>query len=474
MPEVLMPDLCVIGAGSGGLTLAAAAAAMKVPVVLIERGAMGGDCLNHGCVPSKALIAAAHAAHSARHCGRFGIRVPEPLTDFAAVRSHVEATIAAIAPNDSQERFAAMGVRVIRASARFVSGDTCDAGDFRIKPRRFVVATGSSPARLTIPGIDLVRPLTNESVFALGDLPSRLVIIGAGPMGVELGQAFRRLGAEVTLLEARTALADFDPEMSQPLLRQLAAEGIFLRENVNILRIEPRGTGVRLFLEGSRVETSIDGSHLLIAAGRRPNVDGMGLEAAGVRFDKAGIKVDARLRTSNKRIYAIGDVAGQGEHTHLASYHAGLVLRNALFRQAVRLQPHLVPSVIYADPEIARIGLQETAARAKNGRIQVLRWPFSENDRAQAEHATTGLIKVITNAKGRILGASICGKDAGEQIGLWSLAIAKGMTVKDVATIVLPYPTRSEISRRVAVSAYAASLRHPWLPRLLGFFRWFG
>ena len=319
-----------------------------------------------------------------------------------------------------------------------------------------------------------MRPLTNESVFDLDELPARLVIIGAGPVGIELGQAFRRLGSEVTLLEAGTALAGLDTEVAEPLLHQLAQEGISLRENVNILRIEPRGTGVRLFLEGTRVETSIDGSHLLIAAGRRPNVEGMGLEVAGVRFSKAGIATDARLRSSNRRIFAIGDVAGQGAQTHLASYHAGLVLRGALFRQPARVRPGIVPSVIYADPEIATIGLTEAAARAKHRHLRVLRWPFSENDRAQAEQETAGLIKVITDARGRVLGAAIAGKGAGEQIGLWSLAISRGLRVQDIAATVQPYPTRGEISRRVAVSFYAQSLRSPWLPRLLGFFRWFG
>ena len=474
MPEILKPDLCVIGAGSGGLSIAAAAAAMRVPVVLVERGEMGGDCLNHGCVPSKALIAAAHAAQSMREAGKFGIGAPEPKTDFAAVRGHVRAVIAAIAPNDSQARFEAIGVRVIRAAARFTSPKICEAGDFVIQARRFVVATGSSPAPLPVKGMELVRPLTNESVFDLGQLPARLIIIGAGPMGIELAQAFRRLGSEVTVLEAGTALANVDPELSSPVLRQLTAEGVIVRENVRILRVEPRGAGVRLYLVGRRVEETVDGSHLLVAAGRNPNVNGLGLDAAGVRFDAKGIKVDGQMATSNKRIYAIGDVAGQGQQTHLANYHAGLVLRGALFRQSVKVQPHLVPSAIFSDPEIASIGLSEAQARQENHQINVLRWPFSENDRAQAERATHGLIKVVTDKKGVILGAGICGAGAGDLIGIWSLAISKGLKISDMAGVVLPYPTRGEIARRVAVTHYAARLRSPWLPRALRFFRWFG
>lgn len=474
MPEILKPDLCVIGAGSGGLSVAAAVAAMRVPVVLVERGEMGGDCLNHGCVPSKALIAAAHTAHAMRQAGKFGIGAPEPKTDFAAVQAHVRGVIAAIAPNDSQARFEAMGVRVIRASARFASPTRCEAGGYVIQARRFVIATGSSPAPLPVEGMELVRPLTNESVFDLKELPARLIIIGAGPMGIELAQAFRRLGSEVTVLEAGAALANVDSELSAPVLRQLAAESVVVRENVRIIRVEPRGSGVRLYLEGIRVEETVDGSHLLVAAGRTPNVHNLGLEAAGVQFDPKGIRVDGRLRTSNKRIYAIGDVAGQGQQTHLANYHAGLVVRAALFRQSVEVQPQMVPSAIFSDPEIASTGLSEAQARKIHRQINVLRWPFSENDRAQAERATQGLVKVVTDRKGVILGAGICCAGAGDLIGIWALAISKGMKIRDMAGVVLPYPTRGEIARRVAVTDYAASLRNPWLARALRFFRWFG
>ena len=474
MPDILTPDLCIIGAGSGGLSVAAAAAAMGVSVVLIERGEMGGDCLNFGCVPSKALIAAAHAAHTFRGAGRFGIRSVEPQVDFAGVRAHIRSVKAAIAPNDSQARFEAMGVRVIRANARFTSPESVDAGGLTIRARRFVVATGSSPAPLALEGIDLVRPLTNESVFDLDHLPTRLIIIGAGPIGIELAQAFRRLGSEVTILEAGKALPQIDPEMSEPALSQLRQEGVILRENAKILKVEPRGTGVRVFLPGPTMDETLDGSHLLIAAGRRPNVDGLGLEPAGVKFGKSGIIVSRQLRSSNRRVYAIGDVAGQGQHTHLANYQAGLVLRATLFRQSAKMRPQIVPSVIFSDPEIATIGINEVQAREQFRHIRVLRWPFSENDRAQTERATQGLIKVITDKRGLILGVGICGAKAGEIIALWSLAINKGMKISDIANIVLPYPTRNEISRRVAVSSYAASLRNPWLPRLLSFLRRFG
>ena len=474
MPELLTPDLCIIGAGSGGLSVAAAAAAMGVAVVLIEKGEMGGDCLNTGCVPSKALIAAAHAAHVMRGAGRFGIMTGEPRVDFAKVRSHVQSVIAQIAPNDSQARFEAMNVRVIRAAARFTGRNQCEAGGITIKARRFVVATGSSPVVPPILGIDLVRALTSDSIFDLASLPPRLVIIGAGPIGIELAQAFRRLGSEVTILDSGAALAQEDPELAEPALVRLAREGVVLRPSVAILRIEPRGTGVRVVLAGQRLEESIDGSHLLIATGRAPNVENLGLDLAGVAFDKTGIKVGRNLRSTNKRIYAVGDVAGGLQLTHLANYQAGLVLRATLFRLRVQQQPQLVPRVTYSDPEIAGIGLSEAQARLQHRHIRILRWPFAENDRACTERDTSGLIKVITARNGQILGAGITGAGAGDMIGLWVLAISKAMKISDIAALVLPYPTRGEISRRVAITSYAASLRSPWLGRTLRFLRWFG
>ena len=474
MTEILKPDLCVIGAGSGGVALAAAAAAMGVSVVLIERGEMGGGCLNHGPVPSRALIAAAAAAQNIRMAGRFGMKSTEPQVDFLLVRQHIRDVQAKIAANSSQSRFEAMGVRVIRAAARFTAPDCVEAGGLGVKARRFVVATGSSPAPLLLEGIDLVRPLTSESILELAELPPQLVIIGAGPSGLELAQAFRRLGSEVTVLETGSALAGQDTEMREPLLRQLTGEGMVVRENVHILRVEPRGTGVRLFLAGQTVEETLDGSHLLIAAGRRPNVDGLGLEAANVRFDKAGVHVSRSLRTSNRRVYAIGDAAGLGQHAHLATHHAGLVLRAAFLRQSVRTRPELVPDMVWCDPEIASIGLSETAAREKFRDIQVLRWPFSENDRAQAERASQGLVKVITDRRGLILGAAICGAGAGDMIAIWSLALGKGMKIAGMADVVHPCPTRGEISRQVAVSARAGDLRSKWLPGRRALFRWIG
>lgn len=483
MSETLTPDLCVIGAGAGGLSVAAIAASMQVPVVLIEKGEMGGDCLNYGCVPSKALIAAGHSAHVMRQSDPFGIHSVEPRVDMAKVHDHVHGVIAAIAPNDSEERFKAMGVQVIRAAAKFTDGQTLEAGGQTIKARRFIIATGSSPSAPPISGLDQVRYLTNETIFQLKEMPSRLAIIGAGPIGMELAQAYRRLGCDVIVLDVAEGLGREDPELREIVLRQIRKEGVEIRESVSIARIEARGDGARIVLkaedglgEGQELtlEENVDASHLLIATGRTPNVNNLGLEQAGVEFDRQGIKVNKGLRTKNRRIYAVGDVAGALQFTHTANYHAGLVIRSALFRMPIKTQDHLIPRVTYTDPEIAVAGLTEEQAKKTYKTIHVYRWPFAENDRAQAERTIEGHVKVIASKKGAVLGVGIVGPHAGELLGPWQLAISKQLKVTDLAGVVLPYPTLQEASKRAAVTYYQKGLANPWLGRILRFLRWFG
>jgi pyruvate/2-oxoglutarate dehydrogenase complex dihydrolipoamide dehydrogenase (E3) component len=475
MTKTISPDICVIGAGSGGLSVAAAAAAFGVSVVLVEKGKMGGDCLNYGCVPSKALIAAGKHAHAMRESGAFGILPVDPKVDFGKVNRHVHSVIEAIAPNDSVERFTALGVRVIEAAAHFVDGRTVAAGDWIIKARRFVVATGSSAAIPSIDGLSDVDFLTNETIFDLTRKPAHLVILGAGPIGMELAQAHRRLGCEVTVLEAGTALSREDPEMSAPVLRQLRAEGVSILEGNAVTSLARRGrTGIRVTIGNDEASTTVDGSHLLVATGRKPNVEGLGLEAAGIAFDRNGIRVDDRLRTSNRRVFAIGDVAGQGQFTHLAGYHAGLVVRAILFRLRARTRPQIVPRVTFTDPEIAQVGLSEGAAREAHKHINVLRWPLAENDRAQAERRTEGLVKLIADRKGRILGASIVGHGAGEMIAIWALAIERNLKLRDMTGYIAPYPTMGEIGKRAAVSYFVPATRKPWVRRIVRLLRLLG
>ncbi|MBV9246123.1 MAG: FAD-dependent oxidoreductase [Methylobacteriaceae bacterium] len=473
--SVLRPDLCVVGAGPGGLSVAAGAAALGVSVVLIEKGAMGGDCLNSGCVPSKALAIAARNLVGTRQASRFGLRGSEAEPDFRAVHRGVGDVVAAIAPGDSQARFEALGVKVVRAHGRFTAPDRIEAGGFLIKARRFVVATGSSPSLPPIEGLDLVRYLTNETVFGLDALPQSLIVLGGGAAGLELAQAFRRLGSDVAVLEPQQLLRHEDPELVRIVSMCLVAEGVEVREGATIERVEPRGAGVRVVLRGAAGPDALDASHLLVATDRKPNLDGLGLEAADVAFEETGVRVDDQLRSlSNRRVYAVGDAAGGPQFTHAANHQAGIVLRAALFRLRSRAAAAPVPRAAYTDPEIASVGLTEAEARQRHRDVRILRAGFAENDRARIELDTTGHVKVIATARGDVLGAGIVGANAGELISLWTLAIAKRLKVSDVAGLVVPYPTRSEASRRAALASLGPSLRNPWLRRMLGILRRLG
>jgi pyruvate/2-oxoglutarate dehydrogenase complex dihydrolipoamide dehydrogenase (E3) component len=475
MADRLTPDICVIGAGSGGLSVAAAAAAFGVSVVLIEKGKLGGECLNTGCVPSKSLIAAANHARAIARARAFGISAGTAEVDFGKVHDHVHAVIAAIAPNDSKERFTGLGVRVIEGAARFKDRDTVVVGDaIEVKARRFVIATGSSPALPPIPGLDTVPFLTNETVFDLTARPAHLVVIGAGPIGLELAQAFRRLGSAVTVLEAAQPLAREDPECAAILLDALAREGVELRSNATVVRLAAADAMIEVVVRDGNGEQTLKASHLLVATGRRANADDLALERAGIVRDRNGIVVDKGLKTANPRVYAIGDVVGRGQFTHLANYHAGLVVRNALFRLPVRANEHVVPRVTFTDPELAHVGLIETEARSGRRGIRVLRWPYHENDRAQAERATLGHIKVVTDARGRILGATIVGAGAGELITTWTLAVTRRLNVRAFAGIIVPYPTLAEIGKRAAVTYFIPGLTSFWVRRIIAWLRRFG
>ncbi len=475
MTNVLTPDICIIGGGSGGLTVAAAAAAFGVDVVLIEKGKMGGDCLNYGCVPSKAIIAAGKQAHALRNSSKFGIADVDPKVDFRAVNKHIQSVIGAIAPNDSVERFTALGVNVIEEAGKFEDARTVVAGETKIRARRFVIATGSSPMVPPIPGLDEVDYLTNETIFERTGRPAHLIVIGGGPIGMELAQAHRRLGSKVTVIEAFSALGKDDPELTAIVLEQIRAEGITVREGAKVSKVERRGkTGVTVHVETENGSDSIAGSHLLVAAGRAVNVEGIGLKEAGIKYDRRGVEVDKSLRTTNSRVYAIGDIAGGLQFTHVAGYHAGLVIRSILFRLPVKQNRQIIPWATYTDPELAHVGMSEEEARKSERAIKVLRWPYAENDRAQAERKTTGLIKMTTSKKGKILGVSIVGANAGEMINFWALAISKSMTVKDIAGYVSPYPTMTEIGKRAAITYYAEAPRKPFVRWLVGFLRKFG
>ena len=469
--DELRPDLCVIGAGAGGLSVAAAAAAFGVPVVLIEKGRMGGDCLNYGCVPSKALLAAARRVADMRTASDLGVNAAAVRVHFPAVAQHVRDTIAALAPNDSAARFTGLGVRVVAGRAQFADRETVTVDDrFTIKARRFVIATGSTPSVPRIPGIAQTPFFTNETIFDLALQPEHLLIVGGGPVGVELAQAFRRLSSTVTVIEAATPLGKDDPECAAVVLAALERDGVVFRSGVRLVKVAGAST-IQVTLSGGEV---IEGSHLLIAAGRTPTIEGLGLERAGVATTPHGITVDRHLRTTNKHIYAIGDVIGGLQFTHVANDHAGIVIRHALFRLPARIRYDAIPWVTYTDPELAQVGLTEDQARRAGHAVRILRWPYHENDRARIERASGGHIKVVTNRRGRILGATIVGRDAGELISTFTLAITQRLNIRALAGFIVPYPTLAEIGKRAAMSHFTPSLTSPMVRRIIGWLRRLG
>ena len=458
MSRPMKVDIAIIGAGSGGLSVAAGAAQLGARVVLAEKHKMGGDCLNYGCVPSKALIAAAEAAETVRTSQRFGVNGHEPEIDFLKVNGHVHGVIGAIAPNDLVERFRGLGVDVIEAPAKFTSPTTIVVGDREVTARRFVIATGSSAFVPPIPGLRDVPFLTNETVFDLAEAPGHLIVIGGGPIGLELAQAHRRLGCKVTVVEAMSILPKDDAEAVAVVRKRLTAEGVAIIERSKVDRVAREGNLISVMIStGSRAQW-IEGTHLLVAAGRRANVCGLGLELGGIEYGPTGIKVDHRLRTTNKRVFAIGDVAGGFQFTHMAGYHAGIVIRNALFNLPAKVDYRAVPWVTYTDPELAHVGQTVAQAKVKDASARSVMWPFEENDRAQAERATEGFIKAVVGKGGLIVGATIVGRHAGELILPWVLAVQKRLTMRDMASIIAPYPTLGEVSKRVAGAWFTPQL----------------
>jgi len=451
--EQLSSDLLVIGAGSGGLSVAAGAVQMGASVILLEGGEMGGDCLNYGCVPSKSLLA-------------MGKKALTGDVSYAQAMGHVQHVIDTIAPVDSQERFEGLGVRVIRAFGRFVSPHEVEAGNYRIKARRIVIATGSSPMVPPIPGLGEVPYMTNETLWTLTDRPDHLIILGGGPIGLEMAQAHVRLGSKVTVVEAANALGRDDPEMAAMVLQRLREEGVEILERTSVTNVAPSSDGVLVALSDGQ---SVNGSHLLIAAGRVPNTGKLNLAAAGIDVDGRNIRVNAQLKTTNRRVYAIGDVTGLMPFTHTAGYHAGVIIRSALFGLPAKAKHGHITYATYTQPELAQVGLTEAQARNAHGdKLEVARFDIHHNDRAIAEGRAEGLIKVMV-VKGRPVGVSIVGDQAGELISLWSMAIANNMTMAQISAMVAPYPTYAEINKRAAGAYFAPRLfDNPKVKRVVG------
>ena len=453
--ERIKTDLLLIGAGSGGLSIAAGAAQMGADVVMLEGHKMGGDCLNFGCVPSKALIAAGKQAHAMKTGEKLGVAPVMPKVDYASAKDHVHNVIATIEPHDSQERFEGLGVRVIREFGKFISKTEVQAGNHIITARRIVIATGSGPFVPPIPGVEETPYYTNENIFDLRERPDHLIVIGGGPIGMEMAQAHVRLGSKVTVIEAAKAMGKDDPEMAAIVLDNLRAEGVEIIEGQGAEKLSGTEGAVKVDLADGRV---IEGSHILMAVGRKVNIDKLDLDAGGVAHDRA-VKVGPDLKSvTNKRVYAVGDAAGGLQFTHVAGYHAGVVIRSALLGLPAKQRTDHIPWATYTDPELAQVGLTEAEAKAKFGAgVEVVRAEFSGNDRAIAEGKTTGLVKVMV-VKGRPVGASIVGPQAGELIQVWALAIANKLKMSAISNMVAPYPTLGEVNKRAAGAYFSPKL----------------
>jgi pyruvate/2-oxoglutarate dehydrogenase complex dihydrolipoamide dehydrogenase (E3) component len=468
MPQLLTPDICVIGAGPGGLAAAAKAASFGVSVVLIERGRMGGQTLNTGSIALKALLASAKHVHDIKNAFNFGIKAGDLSINHRTVSEHVLSTVEAMVPNLSPQRYNGLGVDVMKASARFLDPGTVIVNDTEIKARRFIIATGSAPLVPPVPGLERIPYFTNETIFSHTHRMPHLIVAGGGSIALEFAQAYRRLGSDVTVIAAGPALPLDDPELRAHLLKSLREEGIRVVENARLERIEPFGSNIQAVFATQGRSYSVEGSHLLLAMGRAPNVAGLNLEAAGVKYSERGIVVTKGLRTTNKKVYAIGDVTGETWLAHAAEHHADVVIKKALFRLPSRANHAAMPWVTFTDPEVAHVGLTEETARARYGRLTILRCPYSQNVRAHAARQTGGFLKVIASRQGQILGAGAAGAEAGELIQMWSLSMQKNIPLRAMASVVSPSPTLAELNKQAAENHFLPAGQSPLLRRIIG------
>lgn len=475
-------DLAVLGAGSGGLVAAVGATKLGLSVVLINGGPIGGDCLNFGCVPSKALLHAARTARAARRAARFGVHVGSVRVDYEAVKQHVRSVQDGIRQHEDAPWFRAMGMDVIEDYASFADAHTIEVSGRRITARTILVATGS---RATVPPIAGLREagfVTNEQIFELPALPEHLAIIGGGPIGIEMAWAHRNLGSDVTVIEMfPEILGKDDPDMARVVRESMEADGVRFLRSAKVLRVEQMGAGKkRVIVEQEERELAIVADELLVAAGRAPNVERLKLENAGVAYDKRGIAVNASQRTSVRHIYAVGDVTGGPMFTHSASLQAGTFIRAAIFHLPAKTRFDVLPWVTYTDPELASVGLNETEAKKRSVAYELATAEFAENDRARAEGETAGRIKVLIEPScllglrgGRVLGVQIVGPHAGELIHEYVVMMQNGIKASKIAGAVHAYPTLAEINKRAVSTMLGGKLFRPatrrWLGRLFGY-----
>ncbi len=462
-------DIIIIGGGSGGLAAAAGAAKLGAKVALIEKNKLGGECLWTGCVPSKALIHAATVASTIKKAKTAGIEVPSAKIHFSNIMDYVQNIIKKIQPHDSPERFRSMGVDVIFSNPQFETKHTIIVNDQKLYSKKFIIATGSRPFKLPIKGLEETGYLTNETIFENKKFPKTLLILGGGPIGVEMAQAFARLGSKVIVFErGENILSKEDTTISKKIESILTKEGITILKNTEILKVEKK-TGKKIITyKQNNNTTTINGDEILAAVGRTPNIEGLNLESINVEYDKRSIKVNKHLQTTVKNIYAIGDVNGKYLFTHAAAYEAGIALTNALFHLPIKTDYTAMPWTTFTQPEIARVGMTEEEAKQKHSDALVFETGFETNDRAQTDDATQGFIKTITTKKGNILGVHIIGEHAGELIAEFVLAMRKNLKIQDIYKTVHVYPTLSGINAKIAGTFYEKKLT-PTMKKILKF-----
>ncbi|MBN4063145.1 FAD-dependent oxidoreductase [Cardiobacterium sp. AH-315-I02] len=459
-------DLVVIGGGAGGLVVSSVAAQLGLDVVLINKQeAMGGDCLHYGCVPSKALIKSAAVAHSLSHADRWGLPAVKPQTDMQAVNQTIKKAIDTIQVHDSRERFEALGCEVITGEARFTSSSKINVGGREIEAKHFVVATGSTAFIPPVKGLQQVSFLTNEDMYSLPALPESMIVLGGGAIGVEMAQAHARLGSEVSIVELGSRLLPrMDKETSAILFDVLTAEGISIYVNSKVVEVTERAGVKQILLKDGK---KLQADALLIAVGRKPVLDSLSLEKADVHFDEAGINVNRKMQTSNKRIYACGDVTGEMPLTHVAELQAGIVIANMIFKIPKKISYDVVPAVVYTDPEVAQVGLSvEQCQQLRKGEVH--QFEVSQLDRAITDNNTTGLAKILTN-RGRVVGAHIIAPHAGELIHELALAVQENMKISKLSSLVHAYPSYSQLNKRLAGQYYKDRLFNPFTKKIVAF-----
>ncbi len=470
MAAAIRPDICVIGSGPGAFAVAAAGATFGAHVVVVAKDGLPGAAAL-GETRRAALAAVARQASAMRAGAPLGIAAAEPEIDFKRVARHVREAVAGIQPNGSAERLSALGVQVIRAEPRFSGRDTLVAGDRDIRARRYVIAVGSTPVMPAIEGLADIEPLSEATVFDLSRRPVHLVVFGSGAFAVETAQAWRLLGAEVTLVAGGPVLPGSDREAAALIVARLKSDGVAVHEAAAD-RVERRSkSGVRIHLAGL---SAIDATHVLVAAGSTPDLAGLDLAAARVKIADGLPVLGKGMRTSNGRIHAIGNAAGGRGSAALAAHHAGIAIRAILLRSAPPARPAIVPRLVMTDPELAEVGMDETMALKAGAKVHVFRWPLADAERAVASKRTTGNLKVFADGGGRILGAVALGEGAAEAINVWALALSKDMRLSDMAGWVPAHPTAGEIGKRAAMSYLAAAARKPSVRRLIRALRFFG